>query len=158
MRLALDAHVCALLTAHRSTTGGLGWGGNMRFRTGLNLIDLTAEVSRRLEHVKFPFLIMHDPEDSEFTVFIASKFFFASQMLKVPAALTRPHQVQIDNDCCMWVGGKFGSTSGVAVFGLASRACARNSYPPVLHHLPNRELFVFSFVVQASSGSILPRS
>ncbi|CAM9968109.1 unnamed protein product [Ectocarpus sp. 6 AP-2014] len=44
--------------------GGLGWGGNMRFRTGLNLIDLTAEVSRRLEHVKFPFLIMHDPEDS----------------------------------------------------------------------------------------------
>ncbi|CAM9804237.1 unnamed protein product [Ectocarpus fasciculatus] len=36
----------------------------MRFRTGLNLIDLTAEVSRRLEHVKFPFLIMHDPEDS----------------------------------------------------------------------------------------------
>ncbi|CAM9895831.1 unnamed protein product, partial [Ectocarpus sp. 13 AM-2016] len=43
--------------------GGLGWGGNMRFRTGLNLIDLTAEVSRRLEHVKFPFLIMHDPED-----------------------------------------------------------------------------------------------
>lgn len=46
--------------------GGLGWGGNMRFRTGLNLIDLTAEVSRRLEHVKFPFLIMHDPGDSEF--------------------------------------------------------------------------------------------
>eukprot|EP00752_Nemacystus_decipiens_P009718 g8678.t1 len=44
--------------------GGLGWGGNMRFRTGLNLIDLTAEVSRRLEHVKFPFLIMHDPGDS----------------------------------------------------------------------------------------------
>ncbi|CAM9233043.1 unnamed protein product [Hapterophycus canaliculatus] len=43
--------------------GGLGWGGNMRFRTGLNLIDLTAEVSRRLEHVKFPFLIMHDPGD-----------------------------------------------------------------------------------------------
>ena len=46
-------------------SGGLGWGGNMRFRTGLNLIDLTAEVSRRLEHVKFPFLIMHDPGDSE---------------------------------------------------------------------------------------------
>lgn len=44
----------------------------MRFRTGLNLIDLTAEVSRRLEHVKFPFLIMHDPGDSEFLFFIAS--------------------------------------------------------------------------------------
>lgn len=38
----------------------------MRFRTGLNLIDLTAEVSRRLEHVKFPFLIMHDPGDCEY--------------------------------------------------------------------------------------------
>lgn len=47
------------------TSGGLGWGGNMRFRTGLNLIDLTAEVSERLEHVKFPFLIMHDPGDGE---------------------------------------------------------------------------------------------
>lgn len=49
-------------------SGGLGWGGNMRFRTGLNLIDLTAEVSRRLEHVKFPFLIMHDPGDSEYII------------------------------------------------------------------------------------------
>lgn len=35
----------------------------MRFRTGLNLIDLTAEVSRKMEHVEFPFLIMHDPGD-----------------------------------------------------------------------------------------------
>ena len=46
-------------------TGGLGWGGNMRFRTGLNLIDLTAEVSNRLHEVKFPFMIMHDPGDGE---------------------------------------------------------------------------------------------
>ena len=59
---------CLVLCADRpnqSSSGGLGLGGNMRFRTGVNLIDLTAEVSRRLEHVKFPFLIMHDPGDSE---------------------------------------------------------------------------------------------
>lgn len=49
----------------------------MRFRTGLNLIDLTAEVSRRLEHVKFPFLIMHDPGDSEF--YVSSSLFFPVQ-------------------------------------------------------------------------------
>lgn len=73
LKLAFNVNAYTLLTAHPSAAGGLGWGGNMRFRTGLNLIDLTAEVSRRLEHVKFPFLIMHDPEDSEFDgVFIAS--------------------------------------------------------------------------------------
>lgn len=52
-------HPCA------GSAGGLGWGGNVRFRTGLNLIDLTAEVSSRLSHVTFPFMIMHDPADCE---------------------------------------------------------------------------------------------
>ncbi|CAM9130735.1 unnamed protein product [Discosporangium mesarthrocarpum] len=43
--------------------GGLGWGGTMRFRTGLTLIDLTTELSSKLGDVRFPFLIMHDPDD-----------------------------------------------------------------------------------------------
>lgn len=67
--------------------GGLGWGGNMRFRTGLQMIDLTMEVSRRLEDVEFPFLVMHDPGDCEFFLFFFFNgyiFFFLSLTVTVP--------------------------------------------------------------------------
>lgn len=39
----------------------------MRFRTGLAMLDLTGEISRRLDHVSFPFMILHDPGDCEYS-------------------------------------------------------------------------------------------
>lgn len=47
------------------TTGGIGWGHNMKFRMGLNMMDMVGVVSKRLSDVKFPFLIMHDPQDGK---------------------------------------------------------------------------------------------
>lgn len=46
-------------------TGGIGWGHNIKYRMGVNMLDLTKVIYRRLPDVRFPFLIMHDPEDGE---------------------------------------------------------------------------------------------
>lgn len=37
----------------------------MRFNMGLNMMDMVEVVYGRLADVKFPFLVMHDPEDGE---------------------------------------------------------------------------------------------
>lgn len=37
----------------------------MKFCMGLNMMDMVGVVCARLSDVKFPFLIMHDPEDGE---------------------------------------------------------------------------------------------
>lgn len=43
---------------------GLGWGNTMRYQTASTMYDLVDRVQAALEHVEFPFLVMHDPEDS----------------------------------------------------------------------------------------------
>ena len=45
--------------------GALGWGHNMKFNMGLNMMDMVAVVEKRLSDVKFPFIVMHDPEDGK---------------------------------------------------------------------------------------------
>lgn len=47
------------------SAGGIGWGQNMKFRMGLNMMDMVGVVYARLSDVQFPFLIMHDPGDGE---------------------------------------------------------------------------------------------
>ncbi|CAM9266009.1 unnamed protein product [Ectocarpus sp. 4 AP-2014] len=44
--------------------GALGWGHNMKFNMGLNMMDMVGVVYSRLSDVQFPFLIMHDPGDA----------------------------------------------------------------------------------------------
>eukprot|EP00903_Cladosiphon_okamuranus_P009022 g8629.t1 len=44
--------------------GGLGWGHNMRWNMAVNMMDMVEVVYNRLEDVKFPFLVMQDPEDA----------------------------------------------------------------------------------------------
>eukprot|EP00752_Nemacystus_decipiens_P011419 g10140.t1 len=44
--------------------GGLGWGHNMKFNMGLNMMDMVGVIHSRLADVKFPFLVMHDPRDA----------------------------------------------------------------------------------------------
>ncbi|KAG5175706.1 Alpha/Beta hydrolase protein [Tribonema minus] len=43
--------------------GSLGWGKQMRFRMGLNMLDQAQYVESSLHKVRFPFLSLHDPED-----------------------------------------------------------------------------------------------
>ncbi|CAN0057683.1 unnamed protein product [Scytosiphon promiscuus] len=43
--------------------GGLGWPGTMRFGTGSQLLDMLANLNKRLPEVNFPFLVLHDPQD-----------------------------------------------------------------------------------------------
>lgn len=44
--------------------GALGWGHNMKFNMGLNMMDMVAVVEKRLSDIKFPFIVMHDPQDA----------------------------------------------------------------------------------------------
>ncbi|CAM9249183.1 unnamed protein product [Laminaria digitata] len=44
--------------------GALGWGHNMKFNMGLNMMDMVGVVEKRLSDIKFPFIVMHDPEDA----------------------------------------------------------------------------------------------
>eukprot|EP00903_Cladosiphon_okamuranus_P009021 g8628.t1 len=44
--------------------GGLSWGHNMKWKMGMNMMDMVEVVYTRLADVKFPFLVMHDPEDA----------------------------------------------------------------------------------------------
>ncbi|CAM9317129.1 unnamed protein product [Hapterophycus canaliculatus] len=44
--------------------GGLGWPGTMRFGTGSQLLDMLADLNKRLPEVNFPFLVLHDPQDA----------------------------------------------------------------------------------------------
>lgn len=37
----------------------------MKFNMALNMMDMIGVVHHRLADVKFPFLVMHDPEDGE---------------------------------------------------------------------------------------------
>lgn len=43
--------------------GGIGWNRNMRFATGLGLLDFTLQLERTHMDVAFPFIIFHDPAD-----------------------------------------------------------------------------------------------
>lgn len=37
----------------------------MKFKMGMNMLDMVGVVHSRLADVKFPFLVMHDPGDGE---------------------------------------------------------------------------------------------
>lgn len=37
----------------------------MKFNMGLNMMDMVAVVEKRLSDIKFPFIVMHDPQDGE---------------------------------------------------------------------------------------------
>lgn len=37
----------------------------MKFRMGMSMLDMVAVVYSRLADVKFPFIVLHDPEDGE---------------------------------------------------------------------------------------------
>ena len=37
----------------------------MKFNMGLNMMDMVAVVEKRLSDIKFPFIVIHDPEDGE---------------------------------------------------------------------------------------------
>lgn len=43
--------------------GGLGWGRGMRYGTALMFVKFSPVIQRTMSEVKFPFLIVHDPED-----------------------------------------------------------------------------------------------
>lgn len=45
--------------------GALGWGHNMKFNMGLNMMDMVGVVHARLSDIKFPFIVLHDPKDGE---------------------------------------------------------------------------------------------
>eukprot|EP00904_Undaria_pinnatifida_P006106 jgi/Undpi1/2625/HiC_scaffold_13.g06004.m1 len=44
--------------------GALGWGHNMKFNMGLNMMDMVGVVHARLSDIKFPFIVLHDPKDA----------------------------------------------------------------------------------------------
>lgn len=56
---------CGVCSWRPNKIGALGWGHNMKFNMGLNMMDMVAVVEKRLSDVKFPFIVMHDPEDGE---------------------------------------------------------------------------------------------
>lgn len=83
--LPLVTHMCRLdfcrilCFSSLLDAGGIGWGHNMKFRMGLQMMDMVAWVYARLSDVKFPFLIMHDPEDGKnryCKLFFRMLFFF----------------------------------------------------------------------------------
>lgn len=37
----------------------------MKFNMGLNMMDMVGVVEKRLSDIKFPFIVMHDPEDGK---------------------------------------------------------------------------------------------
>ncbi|CAM9307297.1 unnamed protein product [Phaeothamnion confervicola] len=63
--------------------GGLGYGQNMRFGTGVQLLDMTAENEARLPDVNFPFAVLHDPADAVIK-------FAGTQLLMARAASAQP--------------------------------------------------------------------
>lgn len=55
---------CRVLVAFHAL-GALGWGHNMKFNMGLNMMDMVGVVRARLSDIKFPFIVLHDPKDGE---------------------------------------------------------------------------------------------
>jgi len=43
--------------------GGLGWGHNMKWGTGLMFVRMAEALKAEFESVRCPFLIIHDPYD-----------------------------------------------------------------------------------------------
>lgn len=43
---------------------GLGWGGGMRFKTGQSVLNYVSYIKSCLHEVDFPFIVLHDPEDT----------------------------------------------------------------------------------------------
>merc|ERR1719152_438664 len=50
--------------ADNSLPGGLATPGSMRFGTGVALLALLDRLAREAPSLRFPFLILHDPEDA----------------------------------------------------------------------------------------------
>lgn len=80
---SLNAIVCVCTFF---SPGGIGWGQNMKFKMGLNMMDMVGKVYARLSDVQFPFLIMHDPGDGEHCFLgIVVSFTFVIFHMKLPS-------------------------------------------------------------------------
>lgn len=61
---------------------GLSWGGNLRFQTGLALLNAADEVKASINKMTFPFVVFHDPDDKVCRVQGSEMLIMESKLVK----------------------------------------------------------------------------